>query len=76
MRAVADNRRLAEVCGLQTKRVTDVTAASRRCRRGDMNPIEFYALTLGSLALINAIAAMGLNLQFGVSGILNLASSS
>jgi len=41
-----------------------------------MNPIEFYALTLGSLALINAIAAMGLNLQFGVSGILNLASSS
>jgi len=25
MRAVADNRRLAEVCGLQTKRVTDVT---------------------------------------------------
>lgn len=38
-----------------------------------MNPIEFYALTLGSLALINAIAAMGLNLQFGVSGILNLA---
>jgi ABC-type branched-subunit amino acid transport system permease subunit len=38
-----------------------------------MGALEFYILTLGSLAMINAIAAMGLNLQFGISGILNLA---
>lgn len=38
-----------------------------------MGALEFYILTLGSLAMINAIAVMGLNLQFGISGILNLA---
>ncbi|MGH7862546.1 MAG: branched-chain amino acid ABC transporter permease [Candidatus Dormibacteraceae bacterium] len=38
-----------------------------------MSPIEFYVVTLAILAAINAITVIGLNVQFGTAGLLNLA---
>lgn len=38
-----------------------------------MNLIEFYVVTLAILAAINAITVIGLNVQFGTAGLLNLA---
>jgi neutral amino acid transport system permease protein len=38
-----------------------------------MSAIEFYLITLGVLACLNAISALGFNLQFGHAGIVNLA---
>ena len=38
-----------------------------------MSPIEFYVVTLAILAAINAITVIGLKVQFGTAGLLNLA---
>ena len=38
-----------------------------------MSALEFYVFTLGTLAAINAITVIGLNVQFGTAGELNLA---
>lgn len=38
-----------------------------------MSAFEFYAVTLGIFFCLDAIQALGFNLQFGVSGIINLA---
>lgn len=38
-----------------------------------MGAVEFYAVTLGIFFCIDAIQALGFNLQFGVAGIINLA---
>lgn len=38
-----------------------------------MSAIEYYVVTLGILACIAGIEALGFNLQFGVAGIINLA---
>ena len=38
-----------------------------------MNPVEFYIVTLAIIAAINAITVIGLNVQFGTTGLLNLA---
>lgn len=38
-----------------------------------MNALVFYALSLSTFCALNAILALGMNLQFGQTGILNLA---
>ena len=38
-----------------------------------MQAIEYYLLTMAIYSALNGIAALGLNMQFGVAGILNLA---
>ncbi len=38
-----------------------------------MSPIEYYLITIAILGCINGIFALGFNMQFGVSGIINLA---
>lgn len=37
-----------------------------------MSPLEYYLATLGIFACLNAILALGFNLQFGYAGIINL----
>ena len=38
-----------------------------------MQALEYYVLTIAIYSALNGIAALGLNMQFGVAGILNLA---